>query len=1587
MTMPTFPTRHTHLSLAIAAIVFVFSFPFLSVAAEISAPVIEIEKNVLYMVPLGEKDGVRSGGIVEVMRDQSKIARLQFTSVLVDSAMAEVVELFDAAGIQDTDVAVFGGAKAGASASKPKPQAQPEPAQSIAAKVKKEPVPIEVIEDISVEVVEEKTAPRPPPEKSLEEESLRESSRQRDLQRKNTELQAEVKRLTELKNSESSGLRAELQQKAIDIDSRGREKTRMEFDLNQSKQETEELKQEIASLKQEMIPLKAMSSRTSKDGKDPFEKKIEDMNKTLVTLQRQCQEDVSVAREESRQELYNEYGRWEEKLNETKQLYEDQIEKYKTALREKDSSSEEVKNEKFGLAAKLGSTEQEANELRDKLKIVEEELEIIKSARSEKLNLTEDALKNKIDELSDLKGEYNEKTAALKKEHETTFGALKVKSEEETKQLRESSQKEIATLKAQQSEKIQQAKDSAHKGFLQEKGQLLSKMSQMEADYNSRLSAAEKSVDEKTAALGEREALVTFLKGEKDKLAEGLKQSEDTVKELQSQNARVQEELRSARATTAEQIKSATDVLSQEVANLKSREEALKKELDGKLSMAQESALRETESLKSLYEKRLEDARLEYEKKFKTQDDRMLEKDNVIASLRDQNALVASEIEKKNVQISNLKEENADLNGQVRSVKIPLQEKIEGLNRVIFSLESAYEEKLKTVKEKAEGDLKKSQEELGAKLAQAEGRGAQMETKVKEQEAAIVAFKNENSNLKEDVNRGNGAISGLESELANLKQEFKNEKSLTAERMLSAKAPLESMIEKLTQETDSLKIKYEQKLREERDLSKAALDQQTRNSQDEIAKIQAQSQEKIAALNNDLSNLAKGKDVYINTMLSELKDKQSIITLLTAKKDELENHFNNSKKEIAALTQESSLAKADLAAAGQAYEAQIASTTVSLEKTIEELNSKLALAEKEYEQGLAARQRDSQKQISLEQTQWETAFQTMKNEYEAKIVNQKKEMEEILIDRETKLTEEISKGNEQANEFKNQTEKKMHAFAAELEEKRTLIESLNKEKQNMALKLEEKNQQIASFSHDAGRLTEELKSAKNIGAEKIRMIQNPLEAKIKELERKLASEQQGRGMEMANKEKEFVRVRDTLERDLAAFRKMHEEKIVALKTDSKRELEDNEKKWQARLDSTVKEYERLLNIKTKGLEDQLDARQTDLKTTIAKTMEDSQRALRLNNEQWQKRVSDVEEERGVREQELRAKHAEEVSGLRKQITALENQVKTGDVQVSDVLKGRDQRIEALTKEKDAMMFELEENRRQLLSAKEGLVNLKASQSEMIRSATVPLESKIQSLSYELAALKKESENKVESSLGDAQMKIQERERLWAAKFEDLKRRYEDELKAERRSLEEKLGKNKETLQAELDHLRDEFIKLKDDKDSELFSLQVGYEDEIRAVKEESQQKINDLAQDLSETRVVYGDTEQLNNTDPVKTIKKVAGDISVAKAAVSVSRQPSPALEPDGYFNLVRKMILDSIRDVDIMSYKSDEEYVKIEFELYADGSLKTAPQFLGTNNEDLKENLYQYFLKALPFPPFPETMKKRSQRFAIMISFKADAT
>jgi len=86
---------------------------------------------------------------------------------------------------------------------------------------------------------------------------------------------------------------------------------------------------------------------------------------------------------------------------------------------------------------------------------------------------------------------------------------------------------------------------------------------------------------------------------------------------------------------------------------------------------------------------------------------------------------------------------------------------------------------------------------------------------------------------------------------------------------------------------------------------------------------------------------------------------------------------------------------------------------------------------------------------------------------------------------------------------------------------------------------------------------------------------------------------------------------------------------------------------------------------------------------------------------------------------------------------------------------------------------------------------------------------------------------------------------------------------------------------------------------------------------------------------------------------------------------------------LIRESILEKFRKIDFSGYEGKAGVVKIDFELLANGLPKSGPDFLGTEDENLKKLLNQCFEDALPFPPFPKDLGQESQRFSLGISFK----
>jgi len=232
-------------------------------------------------------------------------------------------------------------------------------------------------------------------------------------------------------------------------------------------------------------------------------------------------------------------------------------------------------------------------------------------------------------------------------------------------------------------------------------------------------------------------------------------------------------------------------------------------------------------------------------------------------------------------------------------------------------------------------------------------------------------------------------------------------------------------------------------------------------------------------------------------------------------------------------------------------------------------------------------------------------------------------------------------------------------------------------------------------------------------------------------------------------------------------------------------------------------------------------------------------------------------------------------------------------------------------------------------------------------------------------------------------KVEERDKYWSDRLEQIKQGYEDEIRVKRQDWDARLDKDKTALQSELEELAEEFIELQEKKDSEIFALKIDYEDKLQAVQAESNETIRRLERELAYASKGAGvPTGVRQGTNNPVAISGPPGGVE----PFAVSQGPDDFVEngdPSGYYTMIRKTIIENFKKFDFLNYPNDADYVRIEFELFSDGSLKDKPQFLGIADNRLKDALYQHFLKALPFPPFPKNISKKSQRFTIVISFK----
>jgi hypothetical protein len=355
----------------------------------------------------------------------------------------------------------------------------------------------------------------------------------------------------------------------------------------------------------------------------------------------------------------------------------------------------------------------------------------------------------------------------------------------------------------------------------------------------------------------------------------------------------------------------------------------------------------------------------------------------------------------------------------------------------------------------------------------------------------------------------------------------------------------------------------------------------------------------------------------------------------------------------------------------------------------------------------------------------------------------------------------------------------------------------------------------------------------------------------------------------------------------------------------------------------------------------------------------------------------------LKDEELAAELALAEGKYQSELSALKerNNAKIGELM--EKVQYQQELIDTLEREKSDSAYNAERIEQELAKYQFEVGDLKKetkmmelSQSEKLKLAKQSAQSIVEELKMQLSVAKQKAMQE--------QMDLEER---WRNQLSQKDMEYLEKLKLQRQQMEsEVLGlKNKLSLTA-------------DSRDEEIKEMQVELEDNQNLIQLLSQEK-HGLTADLEEKskEIVLLNEEIIRLKEDMDTYREMASvaplsDLSGRDLEKKYDEQKLASKndlwydEVDDsreYFAVVRKAILSKFLEFDFSDYADKVDVVKIDFELLANGTPKGAPKFLGTEDEELKSLLNRCFKDALPFPPFPENLKKASQRFALSISFK----
>ncbi|MCK4248250.1 MAG: hypothetical protein KAX15_00565, partial [Candidatus Omnitrophica bacterium] len=348
---------------------------------------------------------------------------------------------------------------------------------------------------------------------------------------------------------------------------------------------------------------------------------------------------------------------------------------------------------------------------------------------------------------------------------------------------------------------------------------------------------------------------------------------------------------------------------------------------------------------------------------------------------------------------------------------------------------------------------------------------------------------------------------------------------------------------------------------------------------------------------------------------------------------------------------------------------------------------------------------------------------------------------------------------------------------------------------------------------------------------------------------------------------------------------------------------------------------------------------------------------------------------------------EKIDLLEKDLAGFKKEADQETLSLSQRLNQKTEDLSLLEKKEHKLNNDLDKSDKELARAYETIAKLeqgiklrKKKVSKAIRSAQEPQFRTIDALSEQIASLKEELEDNLD---------LKERE-------------YKNKLKAIEKECEVKLKSQKDTVKTNI-VVKEKLFEGKIEKlEKKLASQDRNYESQIKAL-------IAQLNEKKAEVRSLNSDKKTLDNqlsqTNQKLTRLETTRQQAFVQGNQRISPRPKqkikpekiiedkPAFDPqqltvnreayEQYYLKIRKIIFKNLKPVDFSAYKGKVSFVRFEFELFSNGSLKETPKFYGTKDETLKSILDKYFQKALPFPRFPAELRKASERFTVVISFE----